>query len=84
MDGGRRRTHCHWFEERTRVGTAALLTTVQGNAEGGTLQHQGDGDGRRRKAHELFPDYERDARLVPTHKSAGLGGCYSEGGAEEE
>ena len=53
-------------------------------AEGGTLQHQGDGDGRRRKAHALFPDYERDAHLVPTLTRAGLGGCYSDEGAEED
>ena len=53
-------------------------------AEGGTLQHQADGDGLRRMEHALFLDYERDARLVPTFTRAGLGGCYSNGGAEEE
>ena len=31
----------------------------------------------------LFPDYERDARLVPTHTRAGLDECYSDWGAEE-
>ena len=118
------------FEERTRVRTAALLTTVQGQhrgrrgvatsgrrrwteeegaravtglknvrgsapppfspsckastVEGGTTQNHADGDGRRRKAHTLFPDYERNACLVPTLTRARLGGCYSDRGAEEE
>ena len=57
------------------------------------MQHHADGDRWRRevhalfpmrKVHALFPDYERDARLVPTFTRAGLGGCYNNGGAEEE
>ena len=113
------------FEEHTRVKSAALITTVQGQhggrrvfatlgrrrrteeegertvtdlknvrrsapplfspprkvsiAEGGTLQHQVDSDGRKRKAHALFPHYEWDARLVPTLTHAGHGGSSRNG-----
>ena len=47
--------------------------------EARALQHRVDGDGRKKKAHALFPDYERDACLAPTLTCAGLGGCYRDG-----
>ena len=43
-------------------------------AEGSALQHQTDGNGRRRKVHGLLKENDGDARLAPTLTYAGLGG----------
>ena len=87
-DGRKKKAYARLPVSRTYVrGSAPSLffpPSKVRTAEGGTLQNHADGYEWRRKAHALFPDYKRDACLVPTLTRARIGGCHSDGGTEEE